>query len=329
MTSPKNREFRSEKIWGQAVTRLCERKGLNVKTACRLFGHCRQAYYQQKSDGEELLRREARILSAIAEIRAVDPGIGGYKLWLMLCDLFGRGRMPGRDAFLKLLRSHKLLRKPPRRRHTTNSNHRYHKWKNLIKGYVPDAANRLWVSDITYIETDEGCCYLHLVTDCYSHKIVGWSLSSSLSAFFTLKALRMAVAQTGRDNLEGLVHHSDRGIQYCCDLYVGELQKHHIAISMTEDYRPTDNAVAERVNGTIKTERVYVQPQRFKDRQDAERQIAEFIDFYNNRRPHMSIGMQTPETAHCQQGEQRKCWKRKKFRRKDEMEAERFLPLQT
>ena len=139
----------------------------------------------------------------------------------------------------------------------------------------------------------------------------------------------MAVAQTGRDNLEGLVHHSDRGIQYCCDLYVGELQKHNIAISMTEDYRPTDNAVAERVNGTIKTERVYVQPQRFKDRQDAERQIAEFIDFYNNRRPHMSIGMQTPETAHCQQGEQRKCWKRKKFRRKDEMEAERFLPLQT
>ena len=197
----------------------------------------------------------------------------------------------------------------------------------MVKDCVPDAANRLWVSGITYIDTDGGCCCLHLVTDCHSHKIAGRSLSSPLSAFFTLTALRTAVAQTGRDNPEGLVHHSDRSIQYCCDLYVSELQKRHIAISMTEDCRSTDNAVTERVNGSIKTERVYVRPQRFKERQDTERQIAEFIDFYNNRRPHMSIGMQTPETACHRQGEQRKCRKREKSAGRMKWKRKVFLPL--
>ena len=200
------------------------------------------------------------MMQAVQEIRSVDPGIGGYKLWLMLCDVFGREWMPGRDAFLSVLRRHKLLRPPLRRRHTTSSNHRYHKWKNLVKGYLPMAPNRLWVSDITYIDTDEGCCYLHLVTDAYSRKIVGWRVSASLGSLSTLDALRMAIAQTGKDDLEGLIHHSDRGVQYCCDLYVEELQKHHISISMTEDYKPTDNALAERVNATVKTERVYATP---------------------------------------------------------------------
>lgn len=267
------------------------------------------------------------MMQAVGEIRSVDPGIGGYKLWLMLCDVFGRDWMPGRDAFLAVLRRHKLLRPPLRRRHTTSSNHRYRKWKNLVKGYVPDAPNRLWVSDITYIDTDEGCCYLHLVTDAYSRKIVGWRVSASLGSLSTLDTLRMAIAQTGRDDLEGLIHHSDRGVQYCCDMYVGELQKHHIAISMTEDYKPTDNALAERVNGTVKTERIYVQSRRFKGLEDAQRQIAEFVGFYNTRRPHMSIGMQTPEQAHAQTGEQRKCWKTKTFRHKGTQDKGKPLSL--
>lgn len=112
-------------------------------------------------------------------------------------------------------------------------------------------------------------------------------------------------------DLAGLVHHSDRGVQYCCDMYVEKLQEYHISISMTEDYKPTDNAIAERVNGTIKTERVYVQKHRFKDLGEARKGIAEFIDFYNNRRPHMSIGMQTPSVAHRQHGEQKKYCKKK------------------
>lgn len=295
------------------MKRLCEREGLSVATACSLFGHCRQAYYQQKLDGEKELRKESRMLSAIEEIRSIDPGIGGYKLWLMLCDLFGRAWMPGRDKFMAFLAKRRLLGKRPRPRHTTNSNHRYHKWKNLIKGFVPTSANQLWVSDITYIDTDNGCCYLHLVTDAYSHKIIGWTVVASLGAVFSLEALRMAIKQTGKSDLTGLIHHLDRGVQYCCDMYVEELQKHNIRISMTEDYKPTDNAIAERVNGTIKTERIYVQKHRFKDLEEARSSIAEFIDFYNNRRPHMSIGMQTPAVAHGQSGEQKKCWTNRFF----------------
>ena len=192
------------------------------------------------------------------EIRGFDPGIGGVKLWKMLCVMFNTGWMPGRDSFLNLLRRRGLMQKPRRSRSTTNSNHRYHKWKNLIKGFRPTAANQLWQSDITYIDLAGGCCYLHLVTDAYSKKIVGWCLAESLAAAFTLKALRMAIGQAGGGDLSGLIHHSDRGIQYCCDLYVEELQKHGIQISMTEDYKPTDNALAERVNGIIKGESVYL-----------------------------------------------------------------------
>ena len=109
-----------------------------------------------------------RILDSVREIREFDPGIGGVKLWQMLCGMFDTGRMLGRDSFLALLRRNHMMQKPRRSRSTTNSNHRYHKWKNLIKGFVPTAANQLWVSDITYIDLLGGCCYLHLVTDAYS-----------------------------------------------------------------------------------------------------------------------------------------------------------------
>ncbi len=217
----------------------------------------------------------------------------------------------GRDAFLALLRRNHLTQKPRKSRSTTNSNHRYHKWKNLIKGFTPTAANQLWQSDITYIDLAAGCCYLHLVTDAYSKKIVGWCLAHSLESVFTLKALRMAIEQAGGGDLSGLIHHSDRGVQYCCDLYVGELQKHNIRISMTEDYKPTDNAVAERINGTVKGESVYSQQRRFETFEEALKDITRFIGFYNRRRPHMSIGNQTPDSAHLQTGEQKRMWKKK------------------
>ncbi len=226
--------------------------------------------------------------------------------------------MPGRDAFFRILNKNKLMQRKPRPRHTTNSNHRYHKYKNLIRGIRLTHANQLWVSDITYIDINGGCCYLHLVTDAYSKKIVGWRLAPSLSATHTLAALRMAIGQTGKDNLTGLVHHSDRGVQYCCDLYVEELQRYGIKISMTEDYKPTDNAVAERVNGTIKTEHVYRQEQRFSSIDDALKHISAFVDFYNNKRPHMSIGMQTPRIAHEQIGEQKKMWKKKIYQKNEQ-----------
>lgn len=235
----------------------------------------------------------------------------------MLCDIYGKEWMPGRDAFFNILRKKKLMQRKPKPRHTTNSNHRFHKWKNLIRGIRLTHANQLWVSDIAYIDIDGGCSYLHLVTDAYSKKIVGWRLAPSLSATYTLSALRMAIEQAGTDNLSGLIHHSDRGVQYCCDLYIEELQKYGIKISMTEDYKPTDNAIAERVNGTIKTEHVYRQEHRFKNIEDAQQQIDRFIDFYNNHRPHMSIGNQVPKDAHIQTGEQKKLWKTKIYQNND------------
>ena len=252
--------------------------------------------------------RVGRIIDAVRQIRQMDPGIGYYKLWLMMKRMFGCDRVPGRDAFLRLLRDFHLMQRRPRPRHTTNSNHRYRKYRNLIRGFVPTRPNELWVSDITYIDLVDSCCYLHLVTDAYSHKIVGWCLSETLEAEHTMEALGMAVSQATADELRGLIHHSDRGVQYCCNAYTDELKKYGIRISMTEDYRPTDNAIAERVNGILKTEVVY-RERRFKSLQDARERIASFIGFYNDLRPHASIGMKVPSEAHMENGPQRCTWK--------------------
>lgn len=248
------------------------------------------------------------IVDAVKQIRQMDPGIGYYKLWLMSKRMFLCDWVPGRDAFLQLLRDFQLTQKRPKPRHTTNSNHRYHRYKNLIRGFVPTRPNQLWVSDITYIDLVDDCCYLHLVTDAYSHKIVGWRLSDTLEADYTLEALRIAISQATADELRGLIHHSDRGVQYCCNAYTDELKKYGIKISMTEDYKPTDNAIAERVNGILKTEVIY-REKRFKTYQDALERISCFIDFYNETRPHSSIGMKTPSEAHKEQGPQRIMWK--------------------
>ena len=293
---------------------------LKVALVVRLFGHCRQAFYQSKADIEQEVEQEKKVVEAVKEIRDEDPGIGGYKLWLMLVSMFGRDFVPGRDRFFVILRRRGLMLPKPKPRHTTNSNHRYHKWKNLIKGFVPTAANQLWVADITYIALAGGdVCYLHLITDAYSHKIVGWALARTLKAAISMEALKMAIGQavamSGSESLKGLIHHSDRGVQYCCDAYVALLQAYDISISMTEDYKPTDNAIAESVNGRIKVESVY--RQRFNSFEHAYRIIERFIHFYNYRRPHMSIGYKVPAVVHLEQGEQKKMWKNKIYPKKE------------
>jgi putative transposase len=290
---------------------------MKVASACRLFGRCRQAYYQSKADIENQVHRERLMLDAVREIRSEDPGIGSYKLWIMLIVLFGAKFTPGRDSFYALLRRHRLMLPPRKVRSTTNSNHRYHKWKNLVKGMVLTSANRLWVSDITYIPLANGdVCYLHLITDAYSHKIVGWVLSDTLRASGTINALQQAIKQavemTGSENLAGLIHHSDRGVQYCCDRYVQLLQEYGIAISMTEDYKPTDNAIAERINGIIKVESVYRQHQ-FNDIGHARNLVGRYIHFYNHRRPHMSLGYKIPAVVHLENGIQKKMWRKKEY----------------
>lgn len=305
---------------------------VSVALACRLFGHCRQSFYQCRTDLEKRMEHERLLLSAVMEIRDEDPGIGGYKLWLLCCSLFGRGSVPGRDTFLALLRRKGLMLPPAKSRRTTNSNHRYRKWKNRIRGFVPTAANQLWVADITYIPLEGGeVCYLHLVTDAYSRKIVGWRLARTLMAAASMEALSQAIGQAvamcGSEDLDGLIHHSDRGVQYCCDAYVGMLQEHRIAISMTQDYKPTDNAIAERANGIIKVEGMYRQ-KRLPDFDRAREVIGRYIGFYNCRRPHMSIGYKTPEVAHTEQGLQKRMWKRKVYRRKDGGDEKDVISLQ-
>ena len=138
------------------------------------------------------MERERKIFNAVTDIRNEDPRVGGYKLWLMLISMFGRDYVPGRDRFFVIMRRKGLMLPKPKPRHTTNSNHRYHKWKNLIKNLVLTAANQLWVADITYIALANGdICYLHLITDAYSHKVVGWALADTLKAAVSMQALQL------------------------------------------------------------------------------------------------------------------------------------------
>ena len=304
---------------------------MKVSLACRLLGHCRQAFYQSKVDIAKEAECERRVLASVRAIRTEDPRIGGYKLWLMLIGMYGREHVPGRDRFFVMLRRRGLMLPKPKPRHTTNSNHRYRKWKNLIKDFTPMEANRLWVADITYIALADGdVCYLHLITDAYSRKIVGWALADTLKATVSMQALQMAIDQAaamrGSDMLAGLIHHSDRGVQYCCDAYVSMLKKHGIAISMTEDYKPTDNAIAERFNGILKVESVYPQKQ-LPTLEHAQRLIPRFINFYNNARPHMSIGYKMPAVAHMEQGEQKRMWKKRIYRQNNDIDENNGISL--
>ncbi len=219
------------------------------------------------------------------------------------------GCMPGRDAFVELLRKNGLMVQLKRRRHykTTDSAHHYHKYENLIKGLTPSYPNQIWVSDITYVETSEGVCYLSLITDAYSHKIVGWAIGPTLETIYPMEALKMALAGIDAETAAGLIHHSDRGCQYCSGDYVAQLKQYGISISMTQSGDPLENAIAERANGIIKTEWLYKMS--IPTRADAKTELERIIPFYNNERPHMSIGMQVPEVAHRQSGIQHRCWR--------------------
>lgn len=231
-------------------------------------------------------------------------------MYLIVKKLFEEnGCMPGRDAFIEILRKHGLMVHLRRRKHykTTDSNHHYRKYPNLITDVVPMRPNEIWVADITYVETDEGVCYLSLITDAYSHKIVGWAVGPTLETIYPLEALKMALATIDEYTASRLIHHSDRGCQYCSDAYVAELKKHGISISMTQSGDPLENAVAERANGILKTEWLYKMT--IATRDECRAVLERIIGFYNTQRPHMSIGMQTPEEAHGQSGQQRRCWK--------------------
>lgn len=224
--------------------------------------------------------------------------IGGKKLYrLIYKDLQQIDYPVGRDKFFDVLRKHDLLVKRRKRyEKTTNSYHRFYKYKNRLKNRLLTGPDQAYVSDITYIRTGLKFVYLFLITDAYSRKIVGWDLSHSLGIEGGLKALEMAIRQS--KGKRGVIHHSDRGIQYCCNEYVDSMNKHQMEISMTEENHCYENAIAERVNGILKDE--FLLGETWTDFEQAKRAVTEAIDTYNNFRPHMSLDYCTPGKVHQQ-----------------------------
>lgn len=248
------------------------------------------------------------ILEVVSELRRELPRMGGRKLYVELLKRLPEELSIGRDALFDLLRANGYLLRNRRGAvpHTTDSRHRFHTYKNLIKGYVPTAPNQLYVCDITYIRTvDNRFYYLSLITDAFSHKIVGWYLLDTLETEGPLKALDMALTSLPAGT--HLIHHSDRGTQYCCTEYVEKLKRNGITISMTESGNPRDNAIAERVNGILKMEWLY--DMQFTTLEQSRKQVARVIQLYNTRRPHSSIGMQTPQEMHQNPVPVQKKWK--------------------
>jgi len=272
-----------------------------------LFGKTRQAYYKQKKETYKESLNEDLVLTVVRKIRETQKRTGGRKLLEMVKERVEQEQLMGRDAFFNLLRSHGLhVRKRKFRAVTTNSYHWLHKYPNLIKGLSPERPNHLWVSDITYINTENGFLYLYLITDAYSRKIIGWQLSDNLGSDNAILALFMAISQLPADCNE-IIHHSDRGIQYCSVKYVKVLETHGIKISMTENGDPYENAIAERVNGILKTEWLYDMD--LHGYIDALAAVKQIIKIYNTERLHSSIEMLTPNQAHSQSGKLKRLWK--------------------
>ncbi len=280
---------------------------------CRAFGRSKQAYYQ--NDGSRELRQSALELFAVEFIlstRLRSPGIGGRKIWHMYCSEFPPGQRLGRDRFEAVIERNGLkLRKKKRRTRTTDSSHSYPLYPNLVRDLIPERVNQLWVSDITYIPLWQGddeyrFCYLSLITDAYSREIVGWAVGLTLDTTFPLMALEMAIRRIEGHDGKGLIHHSDRGVQYACRKYTAFLKSNLISISMTESGDPKENAQAERINSTIKNE--LLKDKRFHSLGQVKAALEDAVDFYNNRRPHMSLDMMTPAQAAKCTGQIEKKW---------------------
>lgn len=242
-------------------------------------------------------------------IRCSMPKIGTRKLYFLMKDELNELNIKiGRDVLFNFLRAENLLIKPQRSYvKTTNSKHWMKKYPNLIKDIELTKPEQLWVSDITYIKTDYGHEYLSLITDAYSKKIMGYELLDNLSTSGPLRALESALKN--RKYTHELIHHSDRGLQYCSADYVENLGKNNIKISMTENGDPYENAIAERINGILKYEFLIIDG--FRDHLQALEVIKKSINIYNESRPHLSCHMLTPNEAHLQQKIKLKKWKKK------------------
>jgi len=276
--------------------------------ACILFGIDRQVHY--RSIKRRIIKQDKAALAVqmVLEIRTQMPRIGSKKLYYLLNEDLKKLKI-GRDKFIDILRANHLLIVPKRSYHvTTNSHHRFRKFKNQLLDMQITKPEQVWVSDIAYIGKREKPCYLSLITDAYSKKIVGYNVSDSLNTESSLVALKRAIKQ--RENKKApLIHHSDRGLQYCSSEYQNELSKHKINPSMTQNSDPYENAVAERINGILKQE---FNIDKYNQDLPIMKQITrETVEIYNGKRPHLSNNMLTPNQMHQQNNLKMKTYKNK------------------
>jgi len=272
-----------------------------------LVGINRQRYYRSFWLTRQKQSKADKVISFVNDIRVLMPRIGTRKLYHMLEPSLQELNV-GRDKLFAILKANHMLIKPKRNyRITTDSHHRFRKHKNLIENMPLERPEQVWVSDITYIGGRDRNCYLALVTDAYSKKVMGFDVSNSLATDGSLRALNMAIKQ--RKYKDKLIHHSDRGLQYCSNDYQKTLKKKKIIPSMTESYDPYANAIAERVNGILKQEFLLEDYQ--VDIKTMKLLVKDAVNIYNTKRPHWSCFMKTPEQMHLQRNVEIRTYKNK------------------
>jgi transposase InsO family protein len=271
---------------------------MSITGLCRLAGITRQAHYKKHQVRRRQVVAEHQVIGWVRQVRAQHPRMGARKLHHKAA---GSG-LPqqtklGRDRLLDVLRRHGLLvQRKPKRTRTTYHDPALPVYRNLLYQLEPTAPHQVWVSDITYVDTQEGSVYLSLITDRVSRQIVGWHAGESLTAQECIKALRIAIEQLPEGRWP--IHHSDRGCQYCCHEYVAVLNERNLPISMTETNHCYENSLAERINGILKAE--YNLDAKFRSKAQARSAIAQAIDRYNKDRPHTALKMRTPHQVHSQ-----------------------------
>lgn len=268
---------------------------MSLSRSCRLFGVSRQAVYQSRERARQRAKELSKIKPLVQAVRMQMPRLGTRKLYYLLKDVFIRQEVKiGRDALFDYLRAEHLLVKPKKNyTKTTNSKHWLRKYPNLLKNRKAVDPEEVFVSDITYIKSRERTHYLSLVTDAYSRKIMGYYLSDDMSAEHVVEAVKRAFK--ARLTNKPLIHHSDRGLQYCSSIYQRQLKSNGALPSMTDGYDCYQNALAERVNGILKGEFLI---NKCNTGQELEILIQESIDTYNNYRPHLSLNYKTPNFIH-------------------------------
>lgn len=291
---------------------MATEKEVSITSVSRQLGYSKQAYYKSKTNQQKKICYHTMAKQKVLAVRKQLPRLGTRKLYHLLAEDFKKEHIVvGRDKLFSILREDQLLIiKKKRYTKTTDSRHWMHKYPNLIKGLRPVNPEQIWVADITWLNIKNDGCYLHLITDAYSKKIMGYELSNNLAAASTIKALKMALRN--RKYTSPLIHHSDRGLQYCSAGYTKLLTDNNVDISMTQDGSPYDNAIAERVNGILKDE--FGLDDTFENLEQARCEAKQTIDLYNRLRPHLSNNMLTPNEMHKQNKLKPKAWHKKTTR---------------